>query len=347
MMSLAVGLAERGVLVDLVLVRAEGEYLSQVTEEVRLIDLDSHRTAASFLKLVRYLRRERPTALLSTLAHANVAALLAKLLVRERVRLVVRMENTFSEMFESGTFKQRQTLRLLRLLLPSAEGIVAVSQGVADDLSEVLPNASHRITTIYNPAVWPELSDQTAAPVEQPWFSGEGIPVILSAGRLTTVKDHATLIRAFAEVLRSRPARLVILGVGPERGNLLELAANLELSQHVDLPGFKTNPLSYMSKCKVFVLSSQYEGFPNVLVQAMACGTPVVSTDCPSGPREILEDGLWGRLVPVGDWHSMAEAILETLSKPTPSDRLISRASDFSAEASINRYLEILTENTK
>ena len=343
MLGLASGLSERGTPTDLVLARAEGEYMGQVPEGVRLIDLDSHRTAASVLKLVGYLRRERPAALLSTLAHANVVALAAKLMLGGRPRVFARMENTFSEMFDSGAFKQRQTLRLLKMMLVWADGVVAVSQGVADDLSRVAPSASGKITTIYNPVVAPDHAELAAAPVEHPWFDVGNAPVILSAGRLTTVKDHATLLRAFTEVLRSRPARLVILGVGPERENLLELAARLGVSQHVDLPGFEVNPFAYMSRASVFALSSRYEGFPNVLVQAMASGTPVVSTDCRSGPREILEDGKWGRLVPVGNWRAMAEAIIETLDNPIPSDRLISRASDFSADASIDRYLEVLT----
>ena len=342
-LDIATELANRAIPVHLVLVKAEGHYRDMVPEGVGLIDLDSHRTSASLLKLIGYVRRERPAALLSTLAHANVVALLAKLLLGGRLRVVARMENTFSEMFDSGKFKERQTLRLLKLLLPTADGILAVSQGVADDLCWLLPTTSQKITTIYNPAVWPELADQADAPVEHPWFNGEGVPIILSAGRLTTVKDHATLMRAFSVVLRSRPARLVILGVGSERENLLKLAECLDLTQHVDLPGFKINPFSYMARSNVFVLPSRFEGFPNVLGQAMVCGTPVVSTDCRSGPREILGGGKWGRLVPVGDWNSMADAVLEALDNPISSDRLISRAQVFSAGATIDRYLEVLT----
>ena len=235
-LNIAAELAKRSIPVHLVLVKAEGHYLDLVPKGVRLIDLNSHRTAASLLKLLRYVRGERPAALLSTLAHANVVALFAKLLVGGRLRVVARIENTFSEMFDSGGFKQRHTLRLLKLLLPTADAIVAVSQGVADDLRGLLPAASQKVTTIYNPAVWTELADQAVAPVEHPWFNEDGIPLILSAGRLTTVKDHATLMRAFSEVLRSRFARLVILGEGQERQKLLELAERLELSQQVDLP---------------------------------------------------------------------------------------------------------------
>ena len=343
MLGLATGFSERGIPVDLVLVKAEGEYLSQLPERVRLVNLDSNRTAGSILKLVRYLRLEQPASLLSTLAQTNVVALLAKLMLGKHLHVVTRMENTFSEMFDDGSFKQRQTLRLLKMLLPTADGIAAISQGVADDLCKLIPVACHKVMTIYSPVVWPNHSNKAAAPVEHPWFDNGSVPVVLAAGRLTSVKDHATLLRAFARVLCSRPARLLILGVGPERENLLKLADHLGLSQCVDLPGFDPNPFVYMSRSRVFVLPSKYEGFGNVLPEAMACGTPVVSTDCRSGPREILEDGRWGRLVPVGDWHAMAEAILDTLDNPIPSDQLISRASDFSSDASIDRYLEVLT----
>ena len=346
MLNIAAGIAERGMAVDLVLVRAEGEYLSQIPEDVRLIDLNSHRTAASLPKLLRYIQRERPDALLTTLSDANVVGLVAKLFFARRVRVVVRQANTFTEQLKGSNLKSRLVSRLLKLLLPAADGIVAISRGVADDLCGLIPVASHKVTTIYNPVVWPDHAEKAAAPVEHPWFNDEGVPVVLSAGRLTTVKDHTTLLRAFSEVLRSRPVRLVILGVGPERENLLETAERLKVSQHVDLPGFEINPFAYMSRSKVFVLSSRYEGFGNVLVQAMACGTPVVSTDCRSGPGEILEDGKWGRLVPVGDSHGMARAILETLDNPISADCLISRASAYSAEASVDRYLEVLTGST-
>ena len=342
-LDIATELANRGVPVDLVLVKAEGHYLDLVPKGVRLIDLNSHRAAASLLKLVRYIRREQPIALLSTLTQASVIALVAKLLLGGRLRIVTRIANTYSEELATGTFKHRQALRLLKALFPVADGIVAVSQGVADDLIELHPAIASRVTTIYNPVARAEIVKQSVAPVNHTWFETDNAPVVLSVGRLAKVKDHATLLRAFAEVLRSRQARLLILGEGPEHENLLALAVLLGVSQQVDLPGFKVNPFAYMSKARVFALSSRYEGFPNVLVQAMACGTPVVSTDCRSGPREILEDGKWGRLVPVGDWHSMAEAIIDTLDNPVPSNRLISRASVYSADASIDRYLEVLT----
>ena len=343
MLGLASGLAERGMLVDLVLVRAEGELLDLVPESVRLIDLNSHRTAASLMKFLCYLRRERPNVVLSTPLRKNVVALVAKLLFRSDFRVVVRQDSTFSESFGNGSFRQRRMWQVLKWLLPTADCIVSVSYGVADDLRSVVPAASHKITTIYNPVVWPDHAEKAAAPVKHPWFHDPSIPIVLSVGRLAPEKDHATLLRAFSQVIVSRPARLVILGEGPERQNLAKLAERLDISSHIDMPGFHLNPFAYMSRSQVFVLSSRQEGLPTVLIEAMASGTPVVSTDCRSGPSEILEYGKWGLMVPVGDWCAMAEAILDTLDNPIPSDRLVSRAAAFSADVSIDRHLEILT----
>ena len=343
MLGLAKGLWEHGMSVDLVLVRAEGEYLSQLPEGVHVIDLDSHRTAASLPKLLRYLQRNRPEVLLSALTPSNVVALIAKLIFGRSLHVVVRQDNTFTEEFDNGTFKERWALRVLKWLLPSADGIVPVSHGVSDDLRRVIPTVSHKIVTIPNPVVWPDHSEKAASPVRHPWFDDSNIPVVLSVGRLAPVKDHATLLRAFSRVVDSRPARLIILGEGPERRNLTKVAERLGISQCLDLPGFQVNPFAYMSRSRVFVLSSRFEGLPTVLIEAMASGTPVVSTDCRSGPREILQDGKWGPLVPVGDSRRMAKAILETLDDPISADQLISRASIYSAEASIDRHIEILT----
>ena len=342
MLTLAGGFAERGVDVDLVLVKAEGEYMGMVPEGVRLVDLDTSRTLTALPRFLNYLRRERPSSLLSTVLPTDLAALMAKPIHGRRLRVVVRQATTFSDTFDVEAFKTRQFMRLARLLMPSADAIVAVSDGVACDLRAQVPRAAGKVTTIYNPVVAPGLSKQAAASVEHAWFSSGGAPVILAAGRLSGEKDYPTLLRAFAEVVRSRPARLVILGQGVERESLLELAERLGVSDRFDLPGFDVNPFRHMSRASVFVLSSRYEGFPNVLAQAMACGAPVVSTDCRSGPSEMLEGGRWGRLAPVGDWRAMARAIEATLDDPMPAEALKARASVYSVEASVERYLEVL-----
>ena len=342
MLTLAAGFAERGVGVDLVLVKAEGEYLDMAPEGVRVVDLDTSRTLTALPRLLNYLRRERPTSLLSTVLPTDLAALIAKFFHGRRLRVVVRQSTTFSRAFGTEAFKSRQVMRLVRLLMPLADGIVAVSEGAASDLLSHVPRAAGKIVTIHNPVVGPGLGEQAAEAVEHSWFVDGGEPVVMAAGRLSPVKDYPTLLRAFAEVARSRAARLVILGQGVERESLLELAERLGVSDRFDLPGFDVNPFRYMARASVFVLSSRYEGFPNVLAQAMACGAPVVSTDCRSGPSEMLEGGRWGRLVPVGDWRAMARAIEETLDDPIPAEELKARASVYSVEASVERYLEVL-----
>ncbi|RYG40716.1 glycosyltransferase, partial [bacterium] len=197
---------------------------------------------------------------------------------------------------------------------PAAHEIVAVSNGVADDAARVLGLRRERITTIYNPVINPSLRAQAAEPPAHPWFSDGGAPVVLGVGRLNAQKDFPTLIKAFAQ-LRT-PARLMILGEGEERASLEAQAA--PFGDRIALPGFSANPFPAMTACRVFALSSRFEGLPGALVQAMACGAPVVSTDCPSGPREILEDGRWGVLVPVGDDKALAAALEESLTRPRP-----------------------------
>ena len=335
-------LARRGVSVDLVVIRAEGPYMEILPPEVRLVDLKSRRAATCLMKLLRYLRRERPGVLFATMETAVLVALMAKITLARNVRVVVRQANTFSVTFAHAKPKDRVIMRMLKILMPSADGVVANSHGAAEDLRRSVPRVAARVQVVPNPVVTPELREQAALPVEHPWFGDTGMPVVLSVGRLVPLKDHATLLRAFARVVRSQPARLVMLGEGPERDNLLRLAEELGIAEQVDLPGFRVNPFAYMSRSRLLAHSSRYEGFPNVLVQAMACGTPVVSTDCRHGPREILEDGKWGRLAPVGDAEAMAEAIVETLRDPIEPERLIARASVYSAEAAIERYMEVL-----
>ncbi len=342
MRDLAKGFAQRGLCVDMVLVQAKGPYLDQLPDGVRLIDLKARRTLTSFLPLLRYLRRECPDALVSTLPHANAIALIAKKLFAEQLRVVARREINFQMEYANADFKYRLTLQLERLLLPFADAVVAVSDGVADDLKRGAPNISHLVQVIYNPVVWPDHAERAGQPVEHPWFGDPAMPVILAAGRLAAQKGYPTLLMAFAELVKSRPCRLVVLGEGPERQDLIALARNLEIAHAVDFPGFQINPFAFMAKASAFVLSSVYEGLPTVLIEAMACGTPAISTDCPSGPREILKGGKWGHLVPVGDSRALARAMRDTLDNPIAPDLLIARADAYSAKASIDQHLSVI-----
>lgn len=343
MINLAHGLVDRGGEVDMVLIRKEGVYLSLVSSSVRIVDLGAGRTIRSITALAGYLRRERPAALLSTFVAGNVAALLARRLARVPARVVVREATTASLTHAN---REAPLMRLVDRLQPWvyrwADAIVAVSRGVADDMVHNIGVPAGRMQVIRNPVVTPELLSLASEPVDHPWFAPGQPPVILGVGRLTAPKDFPTLIRAFAKVRQRRPAKLVILGEGEDRPMLERLHADLGLQGDVDLPGFVLNPYAFVARASAFVLSSRREGSPNVLVEAMACGTPVVATDCPSGPAEILDEGQLGGLVPIRDPDALAEAIVQTLEAPLAAECLQRRASDFTVERSADQYLRVL-----
>lgn len=320
MVNLARGFSERGFDVDLILAKADGPFLSLVPKSVRIVNLKAKRVLYSLPSLVHYLRGSKPEALISALDHANAVALMAKLLSRSPVRLAVSVHSTLSQSSAHAvSLRGRLTPFLIRLLYPWADAVIAVSKGAADDLLRVSKLRRERVHVVYNPVVVPELFVQAQEVLDHPWFAAGEPPVILGVGRLTKPKDFTTLIRAFAMVKEVRPARLVILGEGEERARLETLIRNLGLEDSVELPGFVSNPYKYMKRAAVFVLSSKWEALPTVLIEALALGTPVISTDCPSGPAEILEGGRWGRLVPVGDVNALAQAILRALSGEVPS----------------------------
>jgi glycosyltransferase involved in cell wall biosynthesis len=232
---------------------------------------------------------------------------------------------------------------LARWFYPWADAVVTVSNAAGEDLVQITEISPEKVQTIYNPVVTDDLKEKAAEPVEHPWFQPEAPPVILGAGRLERQKDFETLIRAFRHVRTDRPARLIILGRGSLKEQLQGLAQSLGVGDDVLLPGFVNNPFTYMARSSVFVLSSRFEGLPGVLIQAMATGCPVVSTDCPSGPREILIDGELGPLVPVGDVEGLARGILETLDDPPDSRFLKDEAERFSDTAAVEAYTQVLT----
>lgn len=337
------GLAERGLLIDLVVVEAVGPYLDLLSSAVRLIDLHAGRTLRAIPGLMRYLRKTQPTCLLSVMDHVNIIALIARRLSRIPCRIIISTHTVMSVAASHSLNKRERLIPYLsRLVYPWADSIVAVSKVVADDLVHCLGLPRERIHVIYNPVAISELMSQSKIPIDHPWLTSGKAPVILGVGRLTPVKDFPTLIRAFNEVRSERDARLVILGEGEQREDLEALIQLLDMEEDVNLPGFVENPFSYMAQAAVMVLSSRTEALPSVLIQAMACGTPVVSTDCPGGVREILEDGKYGELAPVGDAHRLAQAILSTLDNPAKPEWLQRKAAEFSLENSLNRYLSLI-----
>jgi glycosyltransferase involved in cell wall biosynthesis len=345
MLNLAQGIAERGYAVDLVLARAEGPYLVQVPGSVRVVDLKASRVLASLPALVRYLRREQPEAMLSAMCHANIIALWARRMAGVPKQVVVSERNTLSRSARHASNRRGRLMpQLSRRFYPWADGIVAVSKGVADDLAQVAGLPRERIQVIYNPVVTPELRQKAQAPLEHSWFEPGQPPVLLAVGRLTVQKDFPTLIRAFAQVRQARPARLLILGEGQDRRGLETLVRQLGLERDVSLPGFIENPYPYMARASLFVLSSRWEGLPAVLIEALYCGAPLIATDCPSGPREILRAGQYGQLVPVGDATALAKAIETSLEGETPRPPWESWR-PFKLEAVVNQYINVLLES--
>ena len=346
MVTLANAFAERGYATDLVLAAAEGPYLKDVSDQVRVVDLHAGRVSKALLPLARYLRRERPRAMLSAMNHANVVAIAARMLARVPCRLVVSEHNTISV---EAARAQGAVAKTVYALVPwgyrRADAIVAVSREAAADLERFARLPAGSVQAIYNPFDLDRIRRLAAEPLDHPWFAPGQPPVVLAIGRLTEQKDFPSLIRAFAAIRSHRPARLLILGEGELRGELEALVRTCGLTaDDVQMPGFVANPFAYLSRCSVFVLSSRWEGLPGVLIEALACGAPVVSTDCPSGPREILENGRWGRLVPVGDVEALADAMVATLDEKTHPDVKV-RAADFGVERAAKAYVDVMLAN--
>ncbi len=342
MVKLANGFVARGIAVDL-LVNARAETplsCDGLDPAVRIINHGYHKPQAMWA-LLAYLRRARPRVLLGAGHRYNWMAAWAKRLTRVPVRVYLSVhENVSVGSAGMPAHKQRQRFAAMRRLYPRCDGVIAVSAGVAEDLVETIGLPASRVKTIYNPAVDAILLEKAAEAVSHPWLQPGEPPVFLGVGRLEPQKDFASLVRAFARVRARRPSRLVILGEGRERASLEALAAELGVAEQVALPGHVDNPFAWMARSAVFVLSSAWEGFGNVLAEALAVGTPVVSTDCPSGPREILADGRYGPLVPVADVPALAEAMQTTLTQPLAAEVLRQRGAVFGVEASVQAYLE-------
>lgn len=343
-LNVATALARRGYSVDLVLGRRKGAYVGQVSNELDVVLLNCRKTILGVLPLARYLGRRRPEVLMSTTITGNIVAFAATRCVPDRsVRTVLRLDHTFSTTCAIDPHVGgRLRFLLLEHALHRADAVVTVSSGVTADLVRHVPGAGPRVRTVPNPAFRQQIVADVAAPATHRWLCDDAPPVVLAAGRLEPGKDYPTLLAAFARVVEDRQARLLIIGEGRERDRLTALARKLRIDEFVDMPGFQSNPYAYMARAQVFVLSSCTEGMPNVLVEAMACGTPVVSTDCPHGPREVLEDGKWGKLVPVGDPEALSAAILRTLDEVPDRESLVARARSFSLGPAVDAYERIL-----
>lgn len=341
---LARRLAELGHEVDLAVFSAEGSMVAEVPASVRLVDFRSRHIATTILPYVRYMWRERPDVVISANSGANLIASLLNGIFCPRCSVIITQRSR-EGILEGRQLRWRHRVlqTFCRIAYRRADAIVAISNGVAQRLFETVPGLRReRMHVIYNPVWSLQIAELATAPADHPWLGAEGqLPVVLGVGRLSEEKGFDTLIRAFGLLTRHREARLIIIGEGEERAKLERVVAETGLSASVSLPGYMANPFAAMARCAVFVLPSQHEGFGNVLVEAMACGASIVSTDCPGGPGEILAGGAFGTLVPVDDAPAMAQALAGVLDRRSDPARQVERAKVFSIEAAANRYLAL------
>jgi len=343
MLNLARGFVERGILLDLVVGKAQGPLVSEIPDGVRLVNLGATRLRRSLFRLIRYLRSEKPCALLSATTPVNLVALWAKHLSRSPVRVVIAIHNTFSQQVARDSRAGGRLMTLLaKWTFPRADAVVAVSRGAAEDFSRSIGFPEEKVRVIYNPVVLPSMFARAREPVEHPWFAPGEPPVILGVGRLTEQKDFGNLVRAFQAVRQEKQARLMILGEGEDRPEIEKLVHALGLQEDVCMPGFVDNPYKYLASCDLFVLSSRWEGLPTVLIEALALGTPVVSTDCPSGPIEILENGRLGRLIPINTPDLLADAIVHSLGTAYDDREAKASTSRFTLDRVVGQYLASL-----
>jgi glycosyltransferase involved in cell wall biosynthesis len=316
-------------------------YPELLSPEVSIHDLKTHSRLSSVIALRRWFDDNNPDVVITAKDHAAQASIIARWLARGRFLLAVKVTNTLSK-----TIRRPIQRWLIRSVYPFADRIIANSQGVADDLHVNFNIPSNLIGLINNPTITQDFAARTGLPVSHPWFFPRQGTLIVAAGRLVPQKDFASLIQAFHQLHKVNPTlRLVIFGEGGERSALERLIHEKELDEAVDLPGFVADPVPYMALADLFVLSSRYEGLPNVLIEAMAAGCPVVATDCPSGPREILVDGKLGPLVPVGDVDALATAMAWRLSQPRDKLALQAATSRFDSAHVAADYLKTLLPN--
>ena len=333
--NLCKGLVDRGYEVDLVLVEAAGELLNELPDAVSVINLNASRVLHSLGPLREYLSIREPDILYSMMTEPNVVAVLAHQFATSNTRLIVSEHNMLSHSSES--VKDHLARTGAWALYPLADDVVAVSEGVRDDLIANTRLDSMDISVIYNPVDVESIREQASQPVKHEWLTDASLDVVLAGGRHEPQKGFDTLLNAFSQI-SEEDIRLVLFGTGSETNSLQAYATTLGIDERISFPGFVENPFAYMASADVFVLSSEYEGFGLVLIEALACGCPVVSTDCESGPREILDAGTYGPLVPVGDANALADATSATREDPLDSDTLRGRADDFDIKSSITQY---------
>ncbi|WP_018137970.1 MULTISPECIES: glycosyltransferase [unclassified Thioalkalivibrio] len=330
---------------DLLTLRGHGPYIDDLPPNVRRVPLRAAHRNTALPALIAYLLRHRPQALYTASHRLNRTALLARRLARPGMPVAIRMGMSISAtLAEMKPHRARRLQRSMQRWYPQANAVIAPSEGVGHDLRTLVGVPDDLLHVIPNPIVTTRLHEQAREPTGEPWLDDESreVPVILGAGSLEPRKDFATLIRAFAEVRRQRAARLIILGEGREREALERLARELGVQQHLRLPGFRSNPYAWMSRADVFAMTSRREGSGAVLVEALACGTPALTANCPTGPAEILDNGRLGPVVGVADPEGVARGLVQLLDAPPSPTSLRQAVAPFDASLSAVSYLKAL-----
>ena len=321
-MNLVRALAAEGIKPVLLLERLDGPFVSHLRDAAPIIKLPTTHPWTGAIALARLIRRLRPRVMLPSTVRLTELTLRARWLSGRRPAVFANVHNTYSIKYSSlDPKKWRKRQHKISRYYPRCDGVICVSQGAADDLAKLSDIPKDRLHIIYNPMVTDKLQSLKQAPTDHPWFNND-IPIILGVGRLEAAKNFPLLIEAFEQVRQRRSIRLAIIGDGSQHEALSRRIQQSPYVQDITLLGHQDNPFRFMARANVFVLSSSFEGLPGVLIEALACGTPVVATDCPSGPSEILEEGKWGKLVPTGDAEKLSEAIASQLGnpiKPPPS----------------------------
>lgn len=339
--------AEQGVDVSLLVFKGIGPYANQVSDKVRLIDLKITRTRYVFFKLLKALKNERPTHVLSVIRGSNILLGLASFFGKN-YRLLFREANTMNAIVSLPLIKRITYKAVMRFSYINADGVIANSEDTKDDLIKNSIVGNKKISVVGNPVLPVDYKEKSEATLNHAWFDSHEFKVALSVGRLHSQKNQQLLVRAFARVSRSLPdLRLVILGEGEQKANLEKLAAELGVVDKFEIIAFQANPYPYYRNADLFILTSDWEGFGNVLVEAMACGTPVISTDCPGGPKTILQNGQLGTLIPVGDEEALASALLMHFQgqKKTDIEAAIDNARKYTVQSVAKQYLMVLLGN--
>lgn len=356
------GMSRRGLSVVLVVFVLNGHYVSLLDDDIEIVELDPRRddrsagrlpilgTIGYLVRLIQTFRRIRPDAIYSSLLICNLLTLLAVRFVRPAPLVFPTICDNLTEMTRHVDRRDwRGRVRLAafrafsRFLLPTATRVVSVSHGLGRQIHEELGVPQSKIVVIDKaPVVDDAFMAQRAITPSHRWFDDRTAPVLVALGRLSSAKDYPTLLNAVALVRGDRAVRLVILGEGEEEDALRNLAEELGIADIVDFAGFSRTPYPYLAAADVYVLSSRWECLPTALIEALACGARVVATRCPYGPDEILENGRWGRLVPVADADALAAAIIETLDEPTSEKRRAHFQTRHRTEAYIDAYLNLM-----